>query len=209
MNIFYIKLDEWNTILISINWIALIVLIVLISFIAFLTKKAVKYARKKRMIIEEITLGIGNNSLKLTYNEKDREIAYKIWVELTTRKVGVDFEEENDVIVEVYNSWYNFFKTVRELMKDVPSAQITNSQNLISLTEQVLNKGLRPHLTKWQAKFRKWYENESKKEENSDCTPQELQRKYPEYTALVKDLLETNKRIIAYKLLLQKIAFKE
>lgn len=32
--------------------------------------------------------------------------------------------------------------------------------DLIKLTERVLNVGLRPHLTKWQAKYRKWYNNE-------------------------------------------------
>lgn len=209
MDIFRIEFEKWNTILISINWVAVLVFIILIALISLLTKRVIKFASKKKIVIEEINLGIGNNSLKLTYNEKEREIAYKIWIELSTRKVGLNFEEENDVIIEVYDSWYKFFKTVRELMKEVPPIYITDSQNLISLTEQVLNKGLRPHLTKWQAKFRKWYEKESNKDTNSCLTPQELQKKYPEYDGLIKDLLETNKRMIAYKDLMQKIAFKQ
>jgi hypothetical protein len=50
---------------------------------------------------------------------------------------------------------------------------------------------------------------ESSKDANLCLTPQELQKKYPEYDTLIKDLLETNKRMIAYKSLMQKIAFKQ
>lgn len=103
-------------------------------------------------------MGIGDSSVKLTYNKKDQAIAYKLWVELSTRKIGLMFDKEYDVITEVYNSWYEFFKIARELLKDIPASRLPYSNDLIVLTEKVLNKGLRPHLTTWQAKYRKWYE---------------------------------------------------
>lgn len=60
---------------------------------------------------DEIILGIGrNSSVKLKYNRKDQEVAYKLWVELSTRKIGLPFDQENDVITEVYNSWYDFLR---------------------------------------------------------------------------------------------------
>ena len=43
---------------------------------------------KKSITIDELTLGIGNNNIKMSYCRKDQEIAYKIWVELSTRKIG-------------------------------------------------------------------------------------------------------------------------
>ena len=90
-------------------------------------------------------------------------------------------------------------------MKEVPASRIPYSNDLIELTEKILNNGLRPHLTIWQAKYRKWYENEL--DNNTDDTPQKLQQKYPLYTELIDDLIVTNKRMIEYKNLMKKIAF--
>ena len=108
----------------------------------------------------------------------------------------------------MYNSWYDFFKIARELLKDIPASRLPYSNDLIKLTERVLNVGLRPHLTKWQAKYRKWDNNEFIKKNNKKSeTPQEIQKRYPEYSVLVEDLVLTNKRMIEYKDLMGKIAF--
>lgn len=204
MNILDIGLEGWNTIIFRLNWIALVVIILVIFIMPLLLKQCFRFVGKKSINVDEVNLGIGNSSVKLSYNKKDQEIAYKLWVELSTRKIGIKFDEENDVIKEVYDSWYEFFKIARELLKEIPSSRIQYSQELIKLVENVLNIGLRPHLTKWQAKYRKWYDEELK---NSNQTPQEIQKKYTEYSLLVTDLIETNNRMIEYKRLMEKIAF--
>ena len=71
----------------------------------------------------------------------------------------------------------------------------------------VLNKGIRPHLTKWQAQFRKWYENASLEDVNKGKTPQELQKEFPKYNELFTDLKETNKHLIYLSEQMKKIAF--
>ena len=206
MNIIDIELEGWNIFVLKFNWIAVVITLILLWGISFLMKKCLNYVNQKSVTVDEVNLGIGNSSVKLSYNKKDQEIAYKIWVELSTRKIGLRFDKENDVIKEVYDSWYKFFGTTRELLKDIPANRIPYSGNLIELTEKVLNIGLRPHLTRWQAKYRKWYEEELK---NNSGTPQEIQKNYPEYAALQEDLLETNERMIEYKKLMKRIAFGE
>lgn len=206
MNIIDIELEGWNIFVLKFNWIAVVITLILLWGISFLMKKCLNCVNQKSVTVDEVNLGIGNSSVKLSYNKKDQEIAYKIWVELSTRKIGLRFDKENDVIKEVYDSWYKFFGTTRELLKDIPANRIPYSGNLIELTEKVLNIGLRPHLTRWQAKYRKWYEEELK---NNSGTPQEIQKKYPEYAALQEDLLETNERMIEYKKLMKRIAFGE
>lgn len=203
MEIFGLEFESWNTILLRLNWFAIALAIVAVIALVRVLKH---FINKKSITIDEINLGIGDSSVKLTYNQKDQEIAYKLWVELSTRKIGLMFDKDHDVITEVYNSWYEFFKIARELLKEIPVSRLPYSNDLIELTEKVLNLGLRPHLTTWQAKYRKWYDREAST--NTNDSPQEVQRKYPEYDALVEDLLETNKRMIAYKDVMKSIAFK-
>ena len=52
-------------------------------------KKCANIAKKHSITINEVNLGIGDTSVKLVYNKKDQEIAYKLWVELSTRKIGL------------------------------------------------------------------------------------------------------------------------
>lgn len=202
VNLFEIGFENWYTIAIKMNLIMVVFFIVVIMLIKrkFWDKKGIS------IDIDEYELGIGDSKIKIKPNSKDREVAYKLWVELCTRKIGIRFEEDKDVITEVYNSWYTFFGIARNLIKELPPSHINKNSELIDLTERVLNVGLRPHLTTYQAKFRKWYEIENQKSEEA---PQEIQKKYSEYAELVEDLLQTNERMIAYKELLRKIAFNE
>lgn len=204
MEIFVVEFEDWSTLLLRLNWFAIAIIFALVQIAIWLLKK---HLSKKSIIVNEINLGIGDNSITLTYNKKDQEIAYKLWIELSTRKIGLLFDKEHDVITEVYDSWYAFFKIARELLKDIPADRLQYSNDLIELTEKVLNNGLRPHLTIWQAKYRKWYENALLT--NTEDTPQELQRKYPYYNELIDNLISTNKCMIEYKDLMKRIAFKD
>ena len=67
--------------------------------------------------IESAELGLKGQKIILRPNNTDRQIAYKIWIELSTRKIGLDIELEDDVIVEIYNSWHEFFSVTRSLIK--------------------------------------------------------------------------------------------
>lgn len=205
MNIFEFSFDNWYTLVLTLNWLSIILIILAIFVGVFLWNKCIKHTVNKSLMVDEVLLGIGNSQVKLKYNKKTQEIAYKLWVELSTRKIGLNFDPENDVIFEVYDSWYDFFSIARELMKEIPAERLKYSSELIELTEAVLNKGLRTHLTIWQAKFRKWY-NENV-HTNLGKTPQQIQEMYPYYEELKKDLIDTNTRMIEYKHLMERIAF--
>lgn len=156
--------------------------------------------------VDEVELGIGSGKVTLKPNHEDLQIAYGLWVELQTRKLGLRFDEEHDVVIEVYNSWYEFFRITRDLIKSVPIAKIRareSTQLLVSISIDILNKAIRPHLTKWQARFRHWYEVERQKA--SDASPQEVQKKFPQYRELVSELKNTNLRLVAYAKMLTTI----
>jgi len=158
--------------------------------------------------INEVEIGVGSNKIKIKPNDQDLQIAYQLWVELSTRKIGLKIDKDHDVVTELYNSWYDFFKIARELMKSIPVKKVrsnNSTKEIIDLSFKILNDALRPHLTMWQARFRKWYELESKKEKNISLTPQEVQKAFPEYKELEGDILRVNNILISYKEVLEKL----
>ena len=202
MDIFNISFDGCTKIIVSVNWIAIVILIILVIVAAHVLKKVGLLIGRRSISVDQANIGIGNSSITLKFNKKDKEIAYKLWVELSTRKIGLPFDE-NDVISEVYDSWYAFFGIARDLLKDLPAERLAYSGELVDLTQKVLNNGLRPHLTKWQAKYRKWYFENS----NKEGSPQDIQKAFPEYEELLSDLKATNQTMINYKTLMHRIAF--
>ena len=204
MNIIDVSFNGFSTINFSINWIAIVVLVFLVVGVSWGIKKVLPLIGRRSISVDQASIGIGNSSITLKLNKKDQEIAYKLWVEISTRKIGLPYDEENDVITEVYDSWYSFFKIARDLLKDIPAERLAYSGELVELTQKVLNDGLRPHLTRWQANYRKW----DKQASENEGTPQDIQKCYPEYTELIDDLKKTNQKMINYKDLMYKIAFE-
>lgn len=209
---FSLKINGEEGLVITIDWrivVALLasifIFIVVIKF--FMPGKINKTINKFE--VDEASLGIGKQTLLLKYDTADEEIAYKIWVEMKTRKIGLMFEDDRDVIKEVYDSWYEFFKNVRQLIKEIPVRKARKNPNLIDITTNILNAQLRNHLTTYQAKFRRWWEFEIVDSKNTKLSPQDIQKKYEDYEALVADLKETNSKMIIYMNILYRIAFEK
>lgn len=159
---------------------------------------------KKKLKVVNMSVSIANiGNIELELDNNISKIAHDAWVEIMTRKVGIEFEEDKDVIVEVYNSWYKLFGIIRDLLKEVDSLNNENVKRLENVLLDVLNKGLRPHLTTWQAKFRKWYDN--KCQSNLEKTPQEIQKEYEEYDELVTDLKNVNRQMMQFAKELEKL----
>lgn len=162
--------------------------------------------------------GYRTQAVKLTFkgvewnicpDTETRRVAHQAWVEIKSRKVGLPFEEGHDVIVEVYNSWYQLFGVLRDLAKSIPADRLQDcddTRNLVALLMRALNEGLRPHLTKWQARFRRWYDTAISHEDNREKSPQDIQRLYPEYAELVADLRKVNEEFVRFADSLEKIA---
>jgi hypothetical protein len=145
--------------------------------------------------------GLGNIELdRATLSEKELDIAWKLYVQLSTRKAAIPLED-SDIITEVYDSWYQLFTTTREYLIEMPAKDIEeneNAQKIIALALDVLNKGLRPHLTEWQGRYRKWYSETLNMEEYTGKSPQEIQRNYPQYNELMNDMKKVNTELQKY-----------
>ena len=141
-----------------IDGIIILGLIVLLLLAIFLRRNLLPSFRS--MEIDEAEFGVGDQKIKFRPNTTDLQIAYKIWVELSTRKIGLPIDLDHDVISEIYDSWYGFFSVTRDHIKELPATRFRrkDTERIIRLSIDVLNSGVRPHLTRWQARFRRWYE---------------------------------------------------
>ena len=189
--------DDW-TLSIDVATVPVVIAVVVVTVI-FIFWKLWSTRRISDFEIDGAEVGIGDFKMAFKPNDTDRQIAYSIWVELSTRKIGLPIDLDHDVISDVYDSWYNFFGVTRELVKTIPVSKVRNDSTgkIIKLSIEVLNEGLRPHLTQWQARYRRWYEHKIK--DNFDMSPQDIQKDFPEYDALSSDLLAVNNRLIKYR----------
>ena len=82
-----------------------------------------------------------------------------------------------------------------------------------TLLAPILNEGLRPHLTRWQARFRSWYNRELKRYEAETGTdvldPQQIRAAFPQYNDLKQDLERVNGALIRYRAKMRELVMKD
>lgn len=177
---------------------ALVVIVIITAIYAYASRG---YIFAKGFDVESAEFGFGNQRITIKPNQDDRKVAYRIWVELSTRKIGLPIDFDHDVIAEVYDSWYKFFDVTRELIKDIPVNRVRSKSTtkIIEISIETLNTGIRPHLTQWQARFRRWYTYQLEKDEEALLDPQDIQKSFPDYEALTADMKIVNDRLIHYR----------
>lgn len=175
------------------SWFLITIFIVLVLFV-FIGLKLYKWSKPKLNCLKKFEMKECQiASVTIQFNNSNAELAYKIYIQLITRKIGLKYESD-DILVEVYNSWYQAFGVIRQLLSEVKPVEYNTS--LIAVCIKILNNNLRGHLTKYQGDFRKWYEVELNKEENKELSPQKIQSMYSKYEELVNDLIENQNAII-------------
>lgn len=154
----------------------------------------------RRYRVSQVSLnlpfGLGNVVYEAT--DEDRKLAWKLYVQLRTRKAALLFDEKNDVVVDVYDSLHELFPITRELLTDIHLSEAAKRNGVADLVLRVLNDGLRPHLTKWNASFRRWWDDAIVLATNRGKTPQDIQRQHPNYKQLVDELKAMNIEINKY-----------
>lgn len=195
------NINKWSFSIDFSIWLVLIITLIIITLFIL------RILRLKSFSITKLDISLGNiGKIELKPSIEDKQIAHRIWTQLITRKAAIRINPQQDVIVEIYNSWYALFSHVRELISNIPADQLNkkSTQSIIRIATLTLNDGLRPHLTEWQAKFRNWYDCNS--DELKKMSPQELQSQYPYYTNLINDMSNINQQMISYANELKKLA---
>ena len=108
------------------------------------------------------------------------------------------------------NGFSKFFAITRGLIREISVSKIKreSTKKIINLSIDLLNEGLRPHLTKWQARYRFWFEREMKNLDGRMAfSPQDIQKQFPEFDVLKLDMERVNKILITYRKTMRKLVF--
>ena len=190
---------------ITLGWIWLILLAGLVAGLLVFHFVFKRRRATPNLKLKSVTANLGFGDATFEVDHALRQTAYSIYVELTTRKIALPFDEEKDFIIEVYDSWYEAFGIIRNYLRDIAVESV--DELFVAEIKKILNDGLRPHLTTWQAKFRKWYKNAETNAGNNGNAPQQLQKEYGDYPVLLDDLIRTNKLLIQFANGLRDIVF--
>ncbi|PJA26333.1 MAG: hypothetical protein CO189_11290 [candidate division Zixibacteria bacterium CG_4_9_14_3_um_filter_46_8] len=151
---------------------------------------------KKSKITLNIPFGLGN--IVYDASDQDRVLAWKMYVQLKTRKAALLFDETHDIISQVYDSLHEIFPLTRDILSECCPHYLETQKSISDFVLRVLNDGIRPHLTQWHPLFRTWWERALISAENLEKAPQDLQREFPQYQDLVADLKKMNNELIKY-----------
>lgn len=203
-DVFNLRVEGWG-LDVHVGIILVIVLAVLIALGALAHRSAARW----RLTQADFTFA-GCATVTMCPTDDVVGLAHQAWVEITTRKAAIPFNEDYDVVTEIYDSWYELFQALRDLAKSVPTRRGlrkgSDEAQLVEVLTGSLNEGLRPHLTHWQAQFRRWYDEAQKRPENADLSPQAIQRTYPQYNEMIMGIREVNAGLIEFAEALRRLA---
>ena len=158
-----------------------------------------RYKVRRSFTIKKVSFSALGTTVEIERNQGTVRLAHAAYVELITRKAAIGFDTQHDVIAETYDSWFEMFGEIRRLARHVEPAELESNEDLRRLHDvliDILNEGLRPHLTMWQASFRRWYEAELAKRPGE--SPQTVQRDFPSYGELVIGIAEANRVLVCF-----------
>ena len=138
------------------------------------------------------SLNLGFVRLGTDLSEEDRQCAWELYTELSTRVAVtgkssdedcIDFEGE--LFIESLVSLYSFFQEARTIMRKFPVGRLSCSSedHLGVMISRLMTNVLRPFLERWQVKYRHWWDNES----NPRLPPFDRQAEFPELKEFIED----------------------
>jgi len=170
------------------------------SAIYFIQKKDIVEGVKEMYIVRYSTSdvnlnAIGGLSFSIKANKTDRETAWRIYTQLKTRVASVKFNPSYDSVVLVNKSLYEAFKLIREEVSNIPLNRVRTKKDdaIVDFYMNILNEGIRPYLSKWHLPISSWVE--SNKEKNSGKSITEIEKTFPKYEDLIKDIESMNGRL--------------
>ena len=182
----------------TISFISILLIIILIRLIVSFLNKYVINGKAK--------LVFKNKEFTILRNRKLINLARITYVEISNRKICFKFEEKYDSISEVYNSFYDCFKILRDVLKKLNKIE-QNEKKFYLKIEDFLNATLRKELTIHQKPYREWLEKQKKEKDYENEIIE--QKKYPNYNQIIQGINKINVKALELKNDFYSIAYKK
>ncbi len=110
-------------------------------------------AKLKRV---SLSLPFGIGGVEWEADPTERRAAWSLYVELITRVAVQSLETDQGTMREALNSLYSMFAITRQVLKEAGPAVGASRSSVGGIAIAVLNKGLRPFLSKWHPMLQAW-----------------------------------------------------
>ena len=107
------------------------------------TKEKVKATKLK------VNLPFGLGQLELEPDKTQQQAAWELYVELTTRIAVQPLNPGEGILREALESLHDLFLVTREILRRAGPSVANGPNSFGAVAIEVLNKGIRPFLTKW------------------------------------------------------------
>ena len=148
-----------------------------------------------------VSLPFGIGSAEWEADLTERRAAWSLYVELVTRIAVQNLEVDQGLIREALNSLYGLFATTREILKEAGPDVGVSRESVGGIAITVLNRGLRPFLSKWHPLLHVW-----EKKCPVDVSSKEHEQNWSEEPKLRAELAKLRSDLNQYADALAKIA---
>ena len=148
-----------------------------------------------------LSLPFGLGSVEWEVEQTQRRAAWSLYVELVTRIAVEPLEADEGLVREVLNSLYSLFGTTREILKEAGADVGASIDSVGGIAIAVLNRGLRPFLSKWHPRLQAW-----EAQRPSALSPKEHEQKWSEEGKLRDELEKLRQDLEQYANVLAVIA---
>lgn len=103
-----------------------------------------------------VNLPFGIGGAEWVADETERKAAWSLYIELVTRITIQFLEADQGLLREALNSLYNMFGITRQILREAGPDVGLSAASVGGIAIAVLNKGLRPFLSKWHPLLQTW-----------------------------------------------------
>jgi hypothetical protein len=109
---------------------------------------------KLKKVSVNLPFGIGGAEWEA--DQTERRAAWALYVELVTRITVQSLESDSGLLREALNSLHSMFAITRQILREAGPGVGLSPASVGGIAIAVLNKGLRPFLSKWHPLLQAW-----------------------------------------------------
>jgi hypothetical protein len=147
-----------------------------------------------------VNLPFGMGGAEWEADVTERKAAWSLYVELVTRITVQSLEADQGLLREALNSLHSMFANTRQILREAGADVGISSASVGGIAIAVLNKGLRPFLSKWHPLLQTW---EAQKPPTT--SPKDHEKNWSLEPQMRQELLLLGKELEKYAEALEKI----